>query len=910
MTECSTCETLKKEIQKLQNEVKQIKEDRETYFEIFSMSPDLICLADIETSKFLKVNPAFTRLLGYTEKQLISSSFLDFIHPDDVKPTTEIINENLKQGKKVLNFTNRYRCSDGTYRWLEWLAHPMAERGITFASAHDITSRKQLETSLRENEVFITTVMDSLPIGIAVNSVDPSVNFNYMNDNFTRFYRTTKKALSDQDGFWSAVYEDALFREIMKKQVLDDCATGDPAKMVWDDVPIARKGEETTYICARNTPIPDKGLMVSTVWDVTERIKTEEALKETKRLLEDTQAIAKLGGWEYDIESKRLIWTDEVFRIHGLEKIRNPVAVEDAMAFYGGRNRRLIEKSFQLAADKNEPYDLEVELTRADGKSIWVRTMGQPVLENGKVVRIVGNILDITEIKLSQKSLIESEARFRVLHNASFGGIAIHDEGLILECNEGLSKITGYSENELCGMNVLLLLAEESRKTVLENIQSGNEKPYEAIGLRKNGEEYPLRLEGRNIPYKGKRVRVVEFRDITENKQVEAEREQLLVKLTQAQKMEAIGTLAGGIAHDFNNILSVVLGYAELLKEDFSSEEHGKKELNQIIMAGNRAKDLVSQILAFSRVDKEELRPIRPHLVIKEALKMLRASIPTTIKIEQNVQNCGSIIGDTTQLHQIMMNLCTNAYHAMRESGGVLSVMLELIVLDKNDSTFFSLALPPGHYLKLEISDTGHGIGTTTQRKIFDPYFTTKRKGEGTGLGLAVVHGIVKNFGGQISLYSEPGRGTTFRIYFPQIELETETKMSESLQMLPVGDENILVVDDEEVIAEMEKQMLESLGYKVSIFTSSLEALLAFRNQPGEFDAVITDMTMPDMTGIELMQLIRNIRPNIPIILCSGFSEQINKDKAAKMGIQKYLMKPVQRKDFAFAMREILDNFR
>ncbi|MCP3939856.1 MAG: PAS domain S-box protein [Desulfobacteraceae bacterium] len=392
-----------------------------------------------------------------------------------------------------------------------------------------------------------------------------------------------------------------------------------------------------------------------------------------------------------------------------------------------------------------------------------------------------------------------------------------------------------------------------------------------------------------------------------EREQAEKKNKKLEAQLLQSQKLEAVGTLAGGIAHDFNNILSIILGYSDMLKEDSTSAISTANDIDQIIKAGNRAKDLVSQILAFSRQSKKELIPIQPGMVIKEALKMLRASIPTTIKIDHNIQKCGSIIGDPTQLHQIMINLCTNAYHAMRETGGVLRVTLEPIILEENDIKTLSLVLPPGPYLKLTISDTGDGIDKATQQKIFDPYFTTKKKGDGTGLGLAVVHGVVKSFGGHITVYSEPGEGTTFCIYFPQTSLKTKIQPDKFTEPIPTGDEHILVVDDEESIVQMEKKMLENLGYQISICTSSPEALKIFHNQPDDIALVITDMTMPDMTGIELVQKIRAIRPNIPIILCSGFSELINEEKAKYFNISKYLTKPVLKRDLATAVRKTLD---
>lgn len=390
-------------------------------------------------------------------------------------------------------------------------------------------------------------------------------------------------------------------------------------------------------------------------------------------------------------------------------------------------------------------------------------------------------------------------------------------------------------------------------------------------------------------------------KDITEQKKLEEQ-------LSQAQKMEAIGTLAGGIAHDFNNVLAPIIGYSDLALESVPPESTLASNLSQVIKAGNRAKDLVKQILSFSRQAVHERQPLEPHLIIKEALKLLRASLPTTIEIRQDLpDDSGTILADPTQLHQIVMNLCTNAYHAMRENGGVLAVKLSQVTLQENDSKVVGNELKAGNYLKLEVSDTGHGMDQQTLERAFDPYFTTKAKGEGTGLGLAVVRGLVKSHEGHITVYSEPGEGTTFHIYFPKLEKENIFAKEIWTAPLPRGEEWIMVVDDEKPIAQMEEIMLESLGYKVSSYSSGEAALAAFRTHPDSFDLIVTDMTMPKITGLALTKEVLAVRSDIPVVMCTGFSELINEEKAKKAGISRFLMKPVTQTDLATAVREVLD---
>ena len=390
-------------------------------------------------------------------------------------------------------------------------------------------------------------------------------------------------------------------------------------------------------------------------------------------------------------------------------------------------------------------------------------------------------------------------------------------------------------------------------------------------------------------------------RDITENKKLESQ-------LRQAQKMEAIGTLAGGIAHDFNNILMAILGFAELAQIQASEKSPLAAHLAEVLKAGNRARELVKQILTFSRQTESERKPIEIHLIVKEALKLLRASIPTTIEFRKKINlDCGLVLGDPTQIHQVVMNLCTNAYQAMLKKGGILGIAVNPITIDIKDSKDGSHALPPGPYINLEVSDTGAGMDRATLERVFDPYFTTKEKGKGTGLGLAVVHGIVKDHGGHISAYSEPGKGSTFHVYFPRIKLAHEPLETAAAEPLPGGKEHILLVDDEEMIVNTEKQLLEILGYTVTPVSDTRDALRMFQTQPDLYDLLITDMSMPHMTGVELARELLRTKPALPIILCTGFSELIDAEKAVKIGIKKLLMKPVTRRDMANAVREALD---
>jgi CheY-like chemotaxis protein len=344
--------------------------------------------------------------------------------------------------------------------------------------------------------------------------------------------------------------------------------------------------------------------------------------------------------------------------------------------------------------------------------------------------------------------------------------------------------------------------------------------------------------------------------------------------------------------------------------------------LEALLKAGARAGDLVQQILSFTRKTAKEFTPIRPHVIAKEALKLLRSSIPAFIEIREEIAACGKIMADPTQIHQVIMNLCTNAYHAMREEGGILEVSLRNVEFGLGIAELepargrskiripqLEIDLNPGSYVRLSVSDTGHGMIPEVMERIFDPYFTTKEKGYGTGLGLSVVHGIVEAHGGAITVDSEPGKGSTFHVYFPKIEEAEEAMEAGPGGPLPTGTERILFVDDEPALVDLNKQRLERLGYEVVISTSSLEVLELFRAKPDQFDLVITDMTMPKMTGDKLARELMKIRPNIPIILCTGFSERISEEKAKEMGIRAFAMKPLVMRDLAETVRDVLDEY-
>jgi len=403
----------------------------------------------------------------------------------------------------------------------------------------------------------------------------------------------------------------------------------------------------------------------------------------------------------------------------------------------------------------------------------------------------------------------------------------------------------------------------------------------------------------------GRLVKLQVATDTTPFKNAEKEQKRLESQLRQTQKMEAIGTLAGGIAHDFNNILSAIIGYTEIAMHDAPKGSELQITLQKVLKGGDRAKDLVKQILTFSRQSEIEPKPVKVKAIVTEALKLLRASLPTTIEVRLNLQSNSAVMADPTQIHQIVMNLCANAGQAMHAKGGILDINLKEVKLDSEFAAQHP-GIVPGAYINLNVGDTGHGIPAEIQDRIFDPFFTTRGKVEGTGMGLSVVHGIVTSHGGAMTVASEPGTGSVFSVFLPVIEewFELETEVEKTILK---GTERILFIDDEEPLTDMGKRMLESLGYDVVATTSSIEALELFKAQADRFDLVITDLTMPHMTGENLAKELMQIRPDVPVILCTGFSARIDEKKAMAMGIRAFISKPILKHEIAKIIRAVID---
>ncbi|MFC1671406.1 response regulator [Spirochaetota bacterium] len=512
-----------------------------------------------------------------------------------------------------------------------------------------------------------------------------------------------------------------------------------------------------------------------------------------------------------------------------------------------------------------------------------------------------------------EKRIRESEESLkRIVKTAPMGLCQIDQDRVFKWVSDQMLEMVGYSEDELLGKSTRILYINDedferaSKFMSSDKVESGI-IVYETQWKRKDNSLFDALLRVGFDPEDFSKGATIAIMNVSEQKKTENEKNVMQAMLRQSQKMEAMGTLAGGIAHDFNNILNGILGYTELALNIASDNDRLRIYLNQILEASRRASELIKQILTFSRKKDIEKKPTNVEIIIDETIRLLKASISPSIKIKKVVSaKFDLIMADPTQVHQIIMNLCTNALHAMSEGGGVLSIKLEEYELNSDLASKIH-DLNEGVYLKLQVADTGHGISPEIINRIFDPFFTTKQLGKGAGLGLSVIHGIVKENGGEIFVDSEVGKGTTFVIYFPLDKNIIGEGQVEKPLPLPRGNARILFVDDEAPLVELGKSMLEELGYSVVARTSSVEALEVFKNRPKSFDIVITDQIMPNMTGLNFAEELMKIRPDIPVILCTGFSENISSEKAMECGVREFLYKPISMREIAEALKAVLE---
>jgi PAS domain S-box-containing protein len=651
--------------------------------------------------------------------------------------------------------------------------------------------------------------------------------------------------------------------------------------------------------------------------DITSRRRAEEALRASEERLNLAVLAANMGTWDWDMDTNNVTWSQQVERLFGLEPGTFQGTYEHYMSLIHPDDTDHVQFAINAALEgKASPYRALHRVVLPSGDTRFLEEIGRVVRDDAdRPVRMLGIVTDVTDRELADRQLRkEKETAQTYLDIVGTIMVAIDRDRKVKLINRKGCEILGYDEKDIIGEDWFdTILPEGIRDQVgdtFDQLIAGDLEPveyYENPVLTKNGEERLIAWHNTLIIDDDGEIAgtMSSGADITDRRSAERVKIELEDQLRHSQRMETIGTLASGIAHDFNNILSPILGYTDMAIEDAGEDSQVRADLERVLEATHRAKELVEQILLFSKNVDREASPIHLHIIIREGLKFVRASLPTTIEIQQNVNiESGVVLANSSQIHQVLVNLCTNAAHAMRDSGGVLRVELEAIEVDTNLADAHA-NLHTGLYARLSVSDTGGGMDENTLERIFDPFFSTKETDEATGLGLSVVHGIVMNHGGEIVVESERGAGTKVTVYLPHTEKVTEA----TAEIGDVtGDEHVLFVDDEKEIVKLGKRLLERKGYRVTTAANGEQALKLLRQSPDEFDVLVSDQTMPQKTGLALTQQAREIRRDLPVVLMTGYSDMITPEKLAELEVSGLIMKPLAGNKLGEAIRKALDH--
>ena len=663
--------------------------------------------------------------------------------------------------------------------------------------------------------------------------------------------------------------------------------------------------------------------------DITDRRQAEQGRRSSEEIIKAIVNASPVPQFVINREHHIIHWNRALEEYSGLSAREMIDTDSHWRAFYGSRRPCLCDliiddKTSDIPEWYQGKYNSSALINEAyEAVDFFPEIMGGKWLyftaalirdECGEISGAVETLIDITESKIYEQGLKENEERFRTIFNSSpMGIIQTTLDGHIISANKFFCDMIGYDESEVTSLTIGDISFEgdfEKDHPMVRKLYDSRHNYYsfEKKYRSKDGEcvwahvsiAYIHDTEGRKISAIGI------FENITDRKKADDEIRRMENQIIQSQKNEALGTLAGGIAHDFNNILAAIIGYTELARINIKNGNSDKagSELDEVLKSSVRAKNLVNQILAFSRKTKIDYTPVELTIVIKDSLKMLRSVIPSDIEIRQDLEENIIIMSEPTQSHQIIMNLCINAAQAMEENGGVLNITMAEMNVNREQAA--ELEIRPGFYAKIIVSDTGTGMTPEICERIFFPYFTTKDTGRGTGLGLSVIQGIIKKHEGAVTCVSSPGKGSSFNIYLPELKTISDIHVKQEDESVTTGSGTILFIDDEPSLAVLGSEMLEFLGYDVKSETSSARALDEFTRDPAAYDLVITDMTMPVMTGDRLAEKIRSVRPDIPIIICTGYSERISDAKIEEIGGCRLCMKPLELKSMGEVISQVL----
>ncbi len=931
-------------------ETKTLKENEQKWRDLVESTSDWIWEVD-QDGIYTYASPRIKEILGYKPEEILGKTPFEFMPGDEARRIKKFFTKLVSSQKPIVNLENTNLHKNGQPIILETNGIPFYDvkgkflgyRGVDRDISKSKCAEKALQQSKQELDIRnqIATAFLSNPddevygdvLDIVLNAMNSKHGvFGYIDDdeNFVCPSMTRdiwdKCQIPDKNIIfprekWGGIWGQALIEKKTKY-------SNEPSRVPQGHLPINRslnvpivyreKILGNILVANKKTPYEEKdiklletiGNYIAPVLDARlQRDKNETELKQAVRQLKLanerwTRSFEETGRGMFILDKNYTIIQANIAFARIIGKELKNIVGKNCCEILHGQQSPPVNCVTNAAISKRKEIEEEIFEPFLDK---YLQVSADPVLDSeGSFEYAIHSIIDITERKRTENDLIRLSAAIK---QATENVMILDTNGNIQYLNPIMEQITGRTLEEIKDKNPFLTekdlinwhVNNDDFQRIWESTCKGNIWKGRIRYQLKDGTYYDTDTTISSVrDNSGNIINLMLIgRDITQELEYEK-------RLGQTSKIEAIGTLAGGIAHDFNNILGVITGYSQMLLQDIAEDTLLHNNISEILTASQRAKELIKQILVFSRQSQLERKPVRLIPIIKESLKFMKSSLPSTIEIRQNLQaESDVVISDPTKIHQVLINLCANSKHAMLENGGVLEVGLYEIFLGKEDDNQYP-DISPGPYLRLTVSDTGKGIKQKIIDRIFDPFFTTKTVGEGTGLGLSVVHGIVKDCGGAIRVYSEHGKGTTFSIYFPQTMNEPAELETEINGTITKGKESILLVDDESSFLTMAKQILESLGYHVSARNNSLKALEIFRMQPDKFDLVITDQTMPNMTGIQLAEELMRIRSRIPIIICTGFSETLSEQKARAMGIREFIMKPIIINDMAMAIQRAL----
>ncbi len=883
-----------------------LRESENAYRAIFENTGSATVIIEADTIISL-VNSEFERLAGYAREEIEGKmSWTQFVVPEDLDMMAarhRLRRERPNATPTAYEF--RLRDRSGAIKHILLNVVMIAGTGKSVASLTNITERKRIEEALRTSESAYRAIFKNT--GTATMIVEEDTTITLVNSEFEKLTGYTKTEVEGKMCWTEFTVKEEVDRMLDQHRLrrIDPNA----ALKSYEFQLLGKDGVATDVLMTVDI-IPGTGQSVASCLDITERKEAERELRESEekfsRAFQSGAALMSITEVDTDIfidVNNAFLKTMGFTRDEVIGKtVRETGTIAEPARFADAK---------QEFADNKYLRDHEMTVRTKSGDLLYGIFSSDKIVIGGKNC-LLTVMTDITKRRLAEQALCESENTYRaIFENTGNATMIIEGDTTISLVNSEFEKLTGYTKEETEGkMRWTKLVVEEDIDRMLDQHRlrrtdsSAALKSYEFRMRIKNGMVKDILLSIDLIP--GTARSIASFTDITERKRAEAEREQLQRQLQQSQKLEAIGTMAGGIAHDFNNILTGILGFTELVCSEVPEDSEIYENLAEVMKAGRRARDLVRQILSFSRRAETEKSLISLVTIVKDALKLIRSVTPSHISIKQNLtaSPARAILADPTQMHQVVLNLCINAADAMPD-GGVLEISVEEVRVE-TESRPERTQLPSGCYLKLTVRDNGTGMPAEVQERIFEPYFTTKQVGKGTGMGLAVVHGVIKDHGGSIAVSSDPGKGTVFEICLPVVEASLDSEI-ESAPVVAAGCESILFVDDETMITNLQRSQLGKWGYRVTATENSATALGIFRGSPRDFDLVITDQSMPGLTGVKLAQAIHEISPSTPIILCTGFDEGISRENTRAIGIHAILTKPITGAEFSRTIRMVLD---